>query len=381
MTRRSRAYEHSLYRRKIAVQKALSYMRIIIPQVMSFFLVLKLRGLYIPELGIDFSREMSVVINASVHLCMSCVGMMRTDSRGWGYDIASCFLATELMLFLCFFQHEPLLSFVLLFVFLCGFVAVLTGRADMAMQLFGNALVPYEELSSVTTDGDDKDLEKSLKRIAIRRYMVITAALLLAVPSIAVVGWYGYEDVRLTGNQHAIMGKEGENRLLTNIDTIRLFETDRWEQLDEQEKLNALQVIADIETAHLNIERVTVTEAHLEEGVSASYQYTGRQLLFDLEKHEDWEPVSYIHTILHECRHAYQHDCTESLDWSSEEVKNGIYYAQARTWLNEQRHYISGTENKEQYRNQEIERDANQYASEGTEAYYQLLDFLELPAR
>lgn len=93
------------------------------------------------------------------------------------------------------------------------------------------------------------------------------------------------------------------------------------------------------------------------------------------------DPAEYLNTLLHECRHAYQHDCVDSLDWNDPAVQTGIYYAQARKWRFEHANYISLSEGQDAYFSQTIESDARRYADEGVYVYQQYIDFSNLPAR
>ena len=100
-----------------------------------------------------------------------------------------------------------------------------------------------------------------------------------------------------------------------------------------------------------------------------------------MSKHSDDESIEAIITILHECRHAFQHDCVDSLDWEDQATQTGIYYAQARQWRYEQAHYISISESMDGYYDQEVEKDAKQYADEGIGTYWQYISLSDLPAR
>lgn len=151
--------------------------------------------------------------------------------------------------------------------------------------------------------------------------------------------------------------------------------------MSDQEKINALQIIADIETHYLGIEPFVVVNAHLGYRTAGTYDPAERTARIDFEKHEGDSPIEYVNTILHECRHAYQHDCIDSLDWSNPDIQNGIYYAPVRAWRYEHANYISLVEDHEAYYSQSIEVDARQYAQDGIYVYQQYIDFGSLPAR
>ena len=142
-----------------------------------------------------------------------------------------------------------------------------------------------------------------------------------------------------------------------------------------------MQVIADIETNYMGINPVVVVNCHLENQTIGAYDHSERQVHIDLEKHNGYDSLEYVNTILHECRHAYQHDCVDSLDWDNSQVQSGIYFAQARTWRYEQNNYVSANENRDAYLNQMTEKDARYYADEGSQIYQQYIYLSNLPPR
>ena len=100
-----------------------------------------------------------------------------------------------------------------------------------------------------------------------------------------------------------------------------------------------------------------------------------------MDKHIGYESLEYVNTILHECRHAYQHDCVDSLDWSDTEVQTGIYFSEVRNWRYEHANYVSASEDRDVYYNQWIEKDARHYAEEGVYVYQQYIYLGNLPTR
>lgn len=350
--------------------------RVLLPFGMLCGLLPQLQGVSYPLFSLT-ETQMSCIALA-LHTAAVYQGCRAGASRGWFCELSRCLLASEITLFLVFLQHEGTLGLLLVCLLLGGLIAVTTGRRS--------ALRCPDERQLLTDNpaaaGRHRRPSGSPVKMAARRYLVVATAVVLAAPSLTTLTVYGFdtaEPSRLTGTVHALDSLSGDNMMLANLSTIRLFDDAAWERLSEQEKVDALQVVADIETHHLRIEPVTVVAWELDGSTFGAYNSAGRIVKFGLEQHRGYRPAEWINTVLHECRHAYQKDCVDALDWDDPETAGKFYYGDFRQWKEELEQIVPS--GRDGYYQQAVERDARNYADSGVQDYEQYIQFVGLPAR
>lgn len=363
------------------IDKLLPLLRILIPIVMLNIMIPRVHAVYISELGIEISSVTMRCIVICVHTIAVWVGMRTEESRGCLYEIASCFLATEIVLFIYFIQHQFTIAFFLVVTFFAGLVWMSTYGRRQLMYSYRQGHIPQTLMDDIIIRSKEKRRPYTVFAIALRRFLVIASAVLLIIPSIMMIYNHGTDGTKHTGKEHAIISDSQKNQMIVNLSTLQLLEDSRWELLSDQEKVDVLQVISDIETHYMRIAPVSVVDCHLEKRTIGAYDHLQRQVQIDLDKHTGYESLEYINTVLHECRHAYQHDCIESLDWNSTEVQTGIYFSEARNWQYEHANYVSASEDGDVYYNQWIEKDARYYAEDGVSVYQQYIYLGNLPMR
>ena len=355
--------------------------RVLIPVIMLNIMIPGVHAVYIPELGIEISSVAMHCIVIGVHTIAAWAGMQSEGSRGWSYEIASCFLATEIVLFIYFMQYQFAIALLLVIIYSAGLVWISTYGRRRLMYSYRRGHIPQTLMDDIIASSREKRRPYTVFSVALRRFMMIVPAVLLIAASIVMIYNHGLDGTKHTGKNHAIIADSQENQLIANLSTLQLLEDSSWELLSDQEKVDVLQVIADIETHYMKIVPVTVVNCHLENRTIGVYDHSQRQAQIDLDKHIGYESLEYVNTILHECRHAYQHDCVDSLDWSDTEVQTGIYFSEVRNWRYEHANYVSASEDRDVYYNQWIEKDARHYAEEDVYVYQQYIYLGNLPTR
>ena len=364
------------------VEVFLPIIRMTIPGILLWILMRRINKINISAIGVVVSSQEMATILIFTHVIAMCYGSRANRSKGWYYELACCTLPTEIILYLYYLQHQFALAVLLLYLMLGGFVFIMTYGRKMLSDLYQLQYLPQPILNDInSTARHAKKTIDSVLFVALRRYFVVFTAFLLVLPSISVIVVYGFNGYLNNATTHAIIKDETDNLLLANIETIQLFQDDKWAMISEQDKINALQIVSDIETHYLNIDPVFVVACPLNENTAGEYQHSDRIVCIDMKKHEEEYPLGYIKTVLHECRHAFQYDCVDSLDWDNVNIQNGIYYAQARQWQYEQEHYIHPYEDYEEYYQQDIENDARTYASNGMDTYAQFLYLFTIPSK
>lgn len=365
-------------------ERLISYIRMFLPMLLMNMLLSRTQGIAYPQLSINLSDLQVGCSVFALHIVSMIFGSRTNVSRGLFYELSCSLLATEISLFLLFLQHEFTVGLILLCLLLGGLIAVMTSGRNVLSKLYNQRYIPQPLMDDIIAASHNKHKSYSLILVAARRYLVMATAVVFAVPSLLTFAVYGFDPVeprRTTSTAHALESVYSDNMLLANLSTIRLFDENEWIQLSDQAKANALQVIADIETHHLQIEPVTVVICTIDGPAAGQYSGRGRIVEVDPEKHRELRPAEFIETILHECRHAFQSDCVGAVDWGDPETANSFYYSEFRQWKKELNSPVLYEDDPEGYYQQSVERDARDYANMGIQDYYQCLQFIGLPSR
>ncbi len=146
-----------------------------------------------------------------------------------------------------------------------------------------------------------------------------------------------------------------------------------WLGYDEDERLGALAVVAELECAWLGIDPPKLASAELGEDVLGQYDNKKRTVFISDEELRSRSAFTCISTLLHELRHVYQFRVVESVDWSNKGSELRLYQ-EAAVWRDELMGYVSGTHDAyEAYYEQAIEADARAYAGEFSLDYVEIL--------
>ena len=343
--------------------------------ILSFSLLLKyLQNLHIAPLGLRISTLRLLMFYAVLHIAVFCLQSKEKVCRGWLYEAAAVALPLEIGLFPVFLQQHFEAGAVIacLFLFFAVFFGLLRTHALMNMTLLTDSAYDF-----FFADLDCRNLFKRPALVLYRRALAVVTAFLLLIPALTAV--FEKPQAVSAPAPHASAVLTGGNNLFANYETIRLFHEETWPTLTEQEKTAAMQVIADIETNHLGIAPVSVTVWPLDEGTLGSYAHSARQVMIDLAQIEA-ENDDVIRVILHECRHAYQHDCVDHVDWDDPVVQTLAYYAPLRRWKEELTNYLNASVSFDAYYTQDIEADARAYAVSGGADYDEFL-YYPYPSR
>lgn len=349
--------------------------RVIFPISAWILLLFQQTDVYVFPFGFFISRSVMNYANSMFHIVSMLYGFHTKAGRGTVYELCCGVLATEMNLLFYYQQVQPLGALGVLLLYGLGWLLLCRKGIPDFKVWDKHGCLPRNIMRDTVESSTNCDVEHVVKR----RYAVMAAALLLAVPSLLTVTVYGMDGALGRSSAHAVIDPTAENQMLPNLSTIHLLNDDEWERLSPQEKLDVLQIVADIETHHMSISPVKLVNAHLQEHTLGQYAHDRRTAYIDLAQHEGENNWAYLDTVLHECRHAFQHDCVDSLDWSSPQMQESPYFAAAKAWRNEMRHGEEGS--YQDYWNRSMEKDARQYAEDGLDVYYQYLHLSTLPTR
>ncbi len=146
-----------------------------------------------------------------------------------------------------------------------------------------------------------------------------------------------------------------------------------WSFAEDEAKEECIRQIAIIEMKTLGIEdvsKVRVTVEAIRETTLGVYIDENGEIKINIAHLRESDVEECLKTVLHEVFHAYEFYLLDTLDFNSEQVKNGYYFRQAREWKNNvDAGYVPPAAGYESYLNQPLERDANKYAEERFPAY------------
>lgn len=153
--------------------------------------------------------------------------------------------------------------------------------------------------------------------------------------------------------------------IANNIDTVCKLEESVWRDLSLDERMDVLQVIANIEANYLGTRyELNVSASPLDEYVLGQFNENSHSITLDMEHVKFDSSEDVLTSLLHECRHGYQHSCVALLDDFKEENKNLYIYREIAEYK-----YGFDNYNKIPYYTNPVEVDARQYSRESVEDY------------
>ena len=171
-----------------------------------------------------------------------------------------------------------------------------------------------------------------------------------------------------------------EQHIADNVDSLAKLKADMWKELSVDEKVDVLQVVANIEQTYLGLpHELNVGAANLREGVAGSYSDTDHEIYVSIDSLLNDSAVSCVDTIAHEAYHALEYRMVDAYVSASEEEKPLIMYYDASVYMNEFEDYTDSCKDLEQYASQKCESDARAYAKEATYDYVEkITDHLQI---
>jgi hypothetical protein len=139
-----------------------------------------------------------------------------------------------------------------------------------------------------------------------------------------------------------------------------------WQAYSNSEKMEILQQVTAHEAQELGCPVPTLQETDLEDRVLANYDRTNNVINIDRSHLENDLFTENLNSVLHETRHAYQHELRDMLDLILETAPAYAELAllrKVKQLKENQEAYQSGLLDFENYKSQPIEVDARFYAS------------------
>lgn len=162
-----------------------------------------------------------------------------------------------------------------------------------------------------------------------------------------------------------------EYTISNNIENVVKFEESKWNDLSSKEKIDALQVIANIEMRYLGLpHELNVIARKLEESTIASYNDDEHIIMVNIDYLDGSSAEEMLDSLCHEAYHAYQHRLVDVYDDIDYEYKNLLTFSNVSIYKQEFSDYIDGDDNVLGYYFQSCESTARAYAREAVIEYY-----------
>lgn len=172
-----------------------------------------------------------------------------------------------------------------------------------------------------------------------------------------------------------------EVTIAKNIEVISHLEEEKWNTLTTPEKLNTLQITANIEAYYLGLpHELNVITGPLPENTLSCYNDRTHVITIDIDHLEGDSAHDILDSLCHEARHAYQHRLCDVYDTVSEDQRELLIFHNVQTLKQEFSSYV-GKEDVLGYYFQWCESDARSYAQESVIDYYSKIEtYLEKEA-
>lgn len=170
-----------------------------------------------------------------------------------------------------------------------------------------------------------------------------------------------------------------------NIDKIKLLrQNETFLALDYHDRCEVIEVFLAAEAKALGLFKIETvfSDVDLDEVTYATYEHNDRVITFNTKYIKNCESSELlIKVILHELRHCYQHMCSDIYVKATPEEKNLLVFRESDVakWaanMNEYHDGDGGVEEYEEYVNQPIEVDAEEWANKEYLTVYEIIDRL-----
>jgi len=149
---------------------------------------------------------------------------------------------------------------------------------------------------------------------------------------------------------------------------------ERWAESTLQERVNLMQLIADIETAYLGLPEAPQVSCESARSTTLGfYTHKSRSVCINRDHLLYDPPDECLNTVLHEVYHSYQYYLCALYEDTDSDYRSLAFLRSARLYIDEFENYKSGREDYIGYYLQYCESDAREYAESRGVVYQRLL--------
>lgn len=168
---------------------------------------------------------------------------------------------------------------------------------------------------------------------------------------------------------------ESKVTIADNIDVVSNLREDTWNSLSVQERVDTLQIVANIECSYLGLpHELSVGAEPMEETTIAFYRDSTHQIRVNIEYLESMPAHEMLDALCHEAYHAYQHRLCDAWESVGNEYKNLMAFSYVSDYLANFENYTDGEDDFFEYYFLTCEQTARHYAASAVEDYYLKLE-------
>ena len=217
-------------------------------------------------------------------------------------------------------------------------------------------------------------IKKRLKHAFLGARTIAVICLCAFIIPMGVNAFVGRDLYQSNTGDTIVLNEAEEWTIANNIDTVLKIKPDIWKTLSVEERLDVLSVLKNIEIRYLGINHeIHLSADNLEENTLGCYIPNERKIVIDITHLKNSSVNEVVHTLAHECHHAYSRQQVEVYKILPDEYKDMLMFYNAQLYEKEYANYIDGDDNYYGYATQYCERHADAYADDAVESYYEAI--------
>ena len=159
------------------------------------------------------------------------------------------------------------------------------------------------------------------------------------------------------------------------METLSKLEESTWATLSTKERVNVLQLVANIENQHLGLPtELNVVLSSEGENLIASYRDNLHTICFNVDYLDTQSAEKSIDSICHEAQHAYLSRLVDAMHEVGEKNRDLQVFQRAALYEQEFNHYKTASKSFSGYYNQACETDARTYGKIRTQTYMNAIE-------
>ena len=214
-------------------------------------------------------------------------------------------------------------------------------------------------------DGFGKKLMMALRATRI----IISAGFLVILMQLMVTGLLG--NSLMTSGIHAVPGKDAPT-IGESMSTLVRLSDETWPQLSPNERVDLLQLVANIEAGRLGLpNELNVEGDNIQAEDTYSYYLDDtKRIVISLDIIMRNKANQAVESVLHEAYHSYQHRLMDAFSQVDDDLKNLMIFDDAESYIDEFENYSDGNGDYFKYFYQDCEEDARDYANAHIDDYF-----------
>ncbi len=203
--------------------------------------------------------------------------------------------------------------------------------------------------------------------------VISSFALACIVAVLCVANLFGFAPA-LMHSKKGVPDPNGSYSIEAQLENLGGMRNEVWETLNDDERLELLQLIADIEAQNLGLpKRLEVFFGEADKEVFAYYTDNQKRICVNEMYFHDVPGERMIETICHETYHGYERCLIDAYQSVPQESRNLLDLRAAEKYIAEFKDYKDVSEDFEAYYMQACEEDARDYGKERSQIYLYMI--------